>query len=53
MLEIYEKSVTELKNDMINLGMKVEQAVDNAWKALGNMAHFHNVVFHGPTPIGF
>ena len=26
---------------------------DNAWKALGNMAHFHNVVFHGPTPIGF
>lgn len=34
MLEIYEKSVAELKNDMINLGMKVEQAVDNAWKAL-------------------
>ena len=36
MLEIYEKSVAELKNDMINLGMKVEQAVDNAWKALEN-----------------
>ena len=34
MLEIYEKSVAELKNDMINLGIKVEQAVDNAWKAL-------------------
>lgn len=36
MLEIYEKSVAELKHDMINLGMKVEQAVDNAWKALEN-----------------
>lgn len=34
MLEVYEKSVAELKNDMINLGMKVEQAVENAWKAL-------------------
>ena len=34
MLEVYEKSVAELKHDMINLGMKVEQAVENAWKAL-------------------
>lgn len=30
MLEIYEKSVTELRNEMIELGIKVEQAVDNA-----------------------
>ncbi|WP_150824739.1 phosphate signaling complex protein PhoU [Megasphaera sp. DJF_B143] len=34
MLEVYEKSVTELRNEMIELGIKVEQAVDNAWKAL-------------------
>lgn len=34
MLEVYEKSVAELKHDMINLGMKVEQAVENAWKAM-------------------
>lgn len=34
MLEVYEKSVTELRNEMIGLGIKVEQAVDNARKAL-------------------
>ena len=34
MLEIYEKELAELKQDMIGLGMKVEQAVENTWKAL-------------------
>ncbi len=34
MLEIYEKSVGELKQDMINLCLKIEQAVDSTWKAL-------------------
>lgn len=28
MLEIYEKELAELKQDMIGLGMKVEQAVE-------------------------
>ena len=39
MLEVYEKSVAELKHDMINLGMKVEQAVENAWKHRIGSAH--------------
>ena len=34
MLEIYEKELAELKQDMIGLGMKVEQAVESTWKAL-------------------
>ena len=37
MLEVYEKSVAELKNDMINLGMKVEQAVEFTMATMSSM----------------
>lgn len=52
MLEIYEKSVTELRNEMIELGIKVEQAVDNAWKALEHKdIELANRIYNGDDEI--
>lgn len=34
MLEVYEKSIAELKHDMIELSRKIEEAVEDTWKAL-------------------
>ena len=34
MLEVYERSIGELRHDMVDLGMKIEQAIEDTWKAL-------------------